>query len=110
MAKATVKLNPRLLEEQKVSQKNHDNLLHLHRRLDEYLIKLNKAKKILITNPNHQKSLKLKDNSIQKIQNFEFKMQKHWDFSIDARYHIHWKRNPFCSSNPILSQEEGTNG
>ena len=99
MEKATVRLNPHLIERQKLSQKRIDNLLDLHRRLDEYIDTLKKAKETLLVDKNNAKALKLKNESVQKIRKFEFKMQKQWKFNKLIEMHTHWTRNPFCSCN-----------
>jgi len=92
MAKRTVILNESLIKKQKLSQENILELYELHRELDEYLLKLEKAK-----NNNSKNCKKYIKESDQRIRNIEFRMQKEWKFDLDEKKHTHWIRNPFCS-------------
>ena len=94
MAKKTVTLNPVLITTQKISKKNINELYELHRELDEYLYKLEKAKYT-----DSYKCARYIAESAEKIRNIEFSMQKEWKFDLDEKKHTHWSRNPFCSCN-----------
>ena len=99
MAKAVVTLNTALIKKQKLNYDDLEKIHTLHRRLKEYLSKLKVAKEILETNPFHSKSIKIRDNSVKKIEKIEFKMQKAWKFDLDKNKHTHWLSNPFCNCN-----------
>ncbi len=94
-----MKLNEKLLNEQKVSTEQKNNLITLHARLRrEFQI----AKVLLDTDSLIPKHAKIIANEVKKI---EFSMQENWNFEQDESNHKYWYRIPGCTC-PIMDNDD----
>jgi molybdopterin converting factor small subunit len=83
-------LNEKLAKEQKITQKQKDNLEELYKQMFELF---ERAEKELDNN-----TLTLENGRVydEQIKNLEFQMQDNWNFEKDPLKHTWWNRAPGC--------------
>jgi len=90
-------LNEMLVEKQKLTSKDKENIQKLHEEKDELF------KKILVWLEDQNKE-KIKESGIL-LEEIEFKMQDAWKFERNSNMHTHWIENPACSC-PIMDNKD----
>jgi len=84
-------LNEKLAKEQKITDKQRENLDIIYDEMEELF---NTAENIKLLD---QLTFEIGHGLANDLRNLEFKLQENWNFPQDARFHTWWNKLPGCT-------------
>ncbi len=84
-------LNKRLLISQKVSPEQEKQIIDLHHKIDSMFTLADDLIREDLLNPDMAQLIS------EAVEEYEFKLQKNWNFEQDRTKHTHWYRIPGCT-------------
>ena len=94
----TVRLNPNLVRNQGLNQRQVDLIAQKHQELDQLIDMINGLE---WNEENKQQILQL----TKSVELYEFQLQKLWGFEQDRNFHTHWVRIEHCSCRTMDNME-----
>lgn len=92
-------LNPFLVIQQKLTDKDLRDLIDLH------IFKYELFEAMEISDPDNPPRENFFKDCVEELEKIEFRMQKSWGFSEDRNFHSWWYRAPHCQC-PVLDNAE----
>ena len=83
-------LNEKLLISQKVSKEQEEQIIDLHHKIDSMFTLADDLIREDLLNPDMAQLIS------EAVEEYEFKLQKNWNFEQDRTKHTYWNKIPGC--------------